>query len=427
MKIVLIGSGGREHALADKIAESKSCSKLYILPGNPGTKQVGENIPIGQDDHKGIINFCLEQKIDLVVIGPEKPLIEGLADELLEKGIKVFGPSLKAARIEGEKSFAKNLMKEFKIPTSDFEVFNKENYDNALIYLHKIGYPIVIKADGIAAGKGVIIAESFEDAKEALKECFVNSSFGSAGDKVVIEEFMSGQEASVFAVTDGFDFVLLPVAQDHKRIFDGDKGKNTGGMGAYAPTPFVNEQNIKMISEEIIKPVLKSLNEKGCPYVGCLYCGLMLTSQGPKVVEFNCRFGDPETQVVLPLLDGDFVELLYSAANGKINKEAIKYNGGTSVSIVAVSKGYPDKYEKGFEIQGLEQVSKNVKVYHAGTKEINGQIFTNGGRVLSITSFTEKNDLIKAKRIAYDAITKIHFDGMYYRKDISDKAIHYKN
>lgn len=427
MRIVLIGSGGREHALADKIAESKSCSKLYILPGNPGTKQVGENILIDQDDHKGIINFCLEQKIDLVIIGPEKPLIDGLSNKLLEKGIKVFGPSLKAARIEGEKSFAKNLMKEFKIPTADFEVFNKENYDNALIYLHKVGYPIVIKADGIAAGKGVIIAESFEDAKEALKVCFVNSSFGSAGDKVVIEEFMSGQEASVFAVTDGFDFVLLPVAQDHKRIFDGDKGKNTGGMGAYAPTPFVNEQNIEMISEEIIKPVLKSLNEKGCPYVGCLYCGLMLTSQGPKVVEFNCRFGDPETQVVLPLLDGDFVELLYSAATGKINKEAIKYNGGTSVSVVVASKGYPDKYEKGFEIHGLEHVSKNVKVYHAGTKEVNGRILTNGGRVLGVTSFTEKIDLIEAKIIAYDAITKIHFDGMFYRKDISDKAIHYKN
>ena len=427
MRIVLIGSGGREHALADKIAESKSCSKLYILPGNPGTKQVGENIPIAQSDHIGSSNFCLEQKIDLVVIGPEKPLIDGLTDKLVEKGIKVFGPSLRAARIEGEKSFAKHLMKENNIPTAAFEVFNKENYDDAIIHLNKVSYPVVIKADGIAAGKGVIIAESFEDAKEALKMCFVNSFFGSAGDKVVIEEFMTGQEASIFAVADGSDFILLPVAQDHKRIFDGDKGKNTGGMGAYAPTPFVNEQNIEMISEEIIKPVLKSLNEKGNPYVGCLYCGLMLTSQGPKVVEFNCRFGDPETQVVLPLLDGDFVELLFSAANGKINKEAVKYNGGTSVSVVAASKGYPDKYEIGFEIYVLEKVPNNVRVYHAGTKEVNGKIFTNGGRVLGITSFTEKNDLTEAKKIVYDAIAKIHFDGMYYRKDISDKAIHYKN
>ena len=427
MRIVLIGSGGREHALADKIAESKTCSKLFILPGNPGTKQIGENIFIEQNDHLGIMNFCLEQKIDLVVIGPEKPLIDGLTDKLLGKGIKVFGPSLRAARIEGEKSFAKNLMKEFNIPTAAFELFNKENYDDAIIYLHKVSYPIVIKADGIAAGKGVIIAESFEDAKEALKECFVNSSFGRAGDKVVIEEFMMGQEASLFAITDGSDFVLLPVAQDHKRIYDGDKGKNTGGMGAYAPTPFVTEQNIELVKQEIIIPILKAMSEKGSPYIGCLYCGLMLTNRGPKVVEFNCRFGDPETQVVLPLLDGNFVELLFSAANGKINKGAVVYNGGASVCVVVSSKGYPDNYEKGFEIRGLGQVPKQIKVFHAGTKEVNGKILTNGGRVLGITSFTEKNDLVEAKKIAYEPIAKIHFDGMYYRKDISDKAILYKN
>ncbi len=427
MRIVIIGSGGREHALADKIAESKTCSKLFILPGNPGTKQVGVNIPIAQDDHWGIINFCLEQKIDLVVIGPEKPLIDGLTDKLVKKGIKVFGPSSRAARIEGEKSFAKHLMKENNIPTAAFEVFNKENYDDAIIYLNKVSYPIVIKADGIAAGKGVIIAKSFEDAKEALKECFVNSSFGSAGDKVVIEKFMSGQEASIFAITDGFDFILLPAAQDHKRIFDGDHGKNTGGMGAYAPTPFVNVQSLEIIAKEIIKPTLKALKEMDSPYVGCLYCGLMLTNQGPKVVEFNCRFGDPETQVVLPLLKGNFVELLFSAANGKVNKGAVSYNGGASVCFVISSKGYPNTYEKGFEILGLNHLPTQIKVYHAGTKEVNGKILTSGGRVLGVTSFTEKNDLIEAKRIAYDAITKIHFDGMHYRKDISDKAIHYKN
>lgn len=426
MRIALIGSGGREHALAVKIAESKTYGKLFILPGNPGTKQVGENISIDQDDHQRIISFCLEQKIDLVVIGPEKPLIDGLTDRLIENGIKVFGPTLQAARIEGEKSFAKNLMKEYNIPTAAFEVFNKENYDDAINYLDKVNYPIVIKADGIAAGKGVIIAECFDDAKKALKECFVNSSFGSAGDKVVIEEFMFGQEASIFAITDGFDFVLLPTAQDHKRIFDDDKGKNTGGMGAYAPTPFVNEQHIEMIAKEIIEPTLKAMNEKGSPYIGCLYCGLMMTNQGPKVVEFNCRFGDPETQVVLPLLEGNFVELLYSAACGKINKEAVKYNGGTSVCVVAASKGYPDKFEKGFEIYGLEQIPQKIKVYYAGTKEVNGKILTNGGRVLNVTSFTEKNDLIEAKRITYDAITNIHFDGMYYRKDISDKAFLFK-
>ncbi|TSA29533.1 MAG: phosphoribosylamine--glycine ligase [Ignavibacteriales bacterium] len=422
MRIALIGSGGREHALAVKIAECDSCNKLFIIPGNPGTRQVGENIPIDKDDHERIISFCLEQKIDLVVIGPEKPLIEGLTDKLLEKGIKIFGPTMKASRIEGEKSFAKNLMKEYNIPTAAFEVFNKENYDDAINYLHKVNYPIVIKADGIASGKGVIIAGSYDDAKEALKECFVNSSFGTAGDKVVIEEFMLGQEASIFAITDGFDFILLPAAQDHKRIFDGDKGKNTGGMGAYAPIPFLNKKNLKLVAKEIIEPTLKAMREKKSPFIGCLYCGLMMTTQGPKVVEFNCRFGDPETQVILPLLEGNFVELLYSTACGKINKEAVGYNDGASVCVVVASKGYPDKFENGFEIYGLENFPQNIKVYHAGTKEVDGKILTNGGRVLDVTSFTEKNDLNKAKKIAYETLSKISFDGMCFRKDISDKA-----
>ncbi len=422
MKIVLIGSGGREHALAVKIAECNATEKLYVIPGNSGTKQVGENVQINQDDHDLIIKFCMEQKIDLVVIGPEKPLIDGLADKLRNEGIKVFGPSKSAARIEGEKSFAKKLMKESKIPTAAFEVFDKDNYDAAIKYLHKINYPTVIKADGIAAGKGVMIAEVFDDAKEALRECFINCSFGSAGDKIVIEEFMTGQEASIFAITDGIDFILLPAAQDHKRIFDNDKGKNTGGMGAYAPTPFVNDTDLKIVAKEIIGPTLNALREKGMPFVGCLYCGLMMTSAGPKVVEFNCRFGDPETQVILPLLDGNFVELLYSAASGKINKDAIKYNGGASVCVVAASGGYPDKFEKGFVINGLENVFPNANVYHAGTKELDGKILTNGGRVLSITSFTEKKNVIEAKRIAYEALSKINFEGMHYRKDISDKA-----
>jgi len=422
MRIVLIGSGGREHALAVKITESKNCSKLFILPGNPGTKQVGENIPISQDNHKEIISFCLEQNIDLAVIGPEKPLIDGLTDKLTENGVKVFGPSLLAARIEGEKSFAKNLMKENNIPTAAFEIFNKENYEDAVSYLSRIDYPIVIKADGIAAGKGVIIAESFEDAKEAIKECFINSSFGTAGDKIVIEKFITGQEASIFAITDGYEFVLLPSAQDHKRIFDGDKGKNTGGMGAYAPAPVVTSSDLVKIEDEIIRPTLTALRNNRSPFIGCLYCGLMLTLEGPQVVEFNCRFGDPETQVVLPLLDGDFVDLLYSAANKKINRESVQYNGGASVCVVAASMGYPDKYETGFEIHGLDQILSETKIYHAGTKEVDGKVVTNGGRVLGITSFTEKNDLSNAKKIAYESISKINFEGMYYRNDISDKA-----
>ena len=423
MKIVLIGSGGREDALALKISQSKLTDKLFILQGNPGTSRVGENVQISQDDKEAILLFCVEHGIDLAVIGPEKPLTDGLADKLREKGIKVFGPSQQAARIEGEKSFAKKLMKEYKIPTAEFDIFNKDDYDNAVNYLHRISYPVVIKADGIAAGKGVIIAENIDDAREALRECFINCSFGSAGDKVVIEKFMTGQEASIFAITDGTDFILLPAAQDHKRIFDGDRGKNTGGMGAYAPTPFVDEGDLEIISNEIIKPILKAMRIKNIPFVGSLYCGLMMTDEGPMVVEFNCRFGDPETQVVLPLLDGDFVELLYSAADGKLNANAVKYNGGASVCVVAASGGYPDKYEKGFEINGLENIFPNVNVYHAGTKEVDGKIITNGGRVLNITSFTEKNDLKNAKRIAYEALIKINFTGMHYRNDIADKAI----
>ncbi len=423
MRIVLIGSGGRDHALALKLAGNSALEKLFVIPGNSGTRQIAWNIPISIDDHDKILSFCMEHDINLVIVGPEKPLTDGLADKLREGGLRVFGPSKNAARIEGEKSFAKRIMKEYKIPTAGFEIFDKENYEEAINYLHKISYPTVIKADGIAAGKGVIIAETFDDAREALKECFINCSFGSAGDKVVIEEFMSGQEASIFAITDGKDFLLLPAAQDHKRIFDEDRGRNTGGMGAYAPTPFVSDSDYDLIADKVIEPLLKGLREEGAPFIGCLYCGLMMTDEGPKVVEFNCRFGDPETQVVMPLLDGDFIELLNSSASGRINKKAVRYNGGASVCVVASSKGYPGKYEKGFEICGLENLPERTKVYFAGIREENGKLFTDGGRVLNITSFTEKNDLREAKRIAYEALKKISFEGMHYRLDISDKAL----
>ncbi len=423
MKIVIVGSGGREHALGVKCSECKSAEKIFFVPGNPGTNLVGKNVQINQDDHEAILKFCLEQRIDLVVIGPEKLLIEGLSDKLRKNGIKVFGPSKQAARLEGEKSFAKELMLRNNIPTAAFKIFFKENYNKAVAYLDKINYPAVIKADGIAAGKGVIIAENIGHAKKAIDECFINSVFGEAGNKIVIEEFMSGQEASIFAITDGINFIFLPAAQDHKKIFDGDIGKNTGGMGAYAPTPFVSESDLKKIAAEIVEPTLAAMRKNGNPFTGCLYCGLMMTNVGPKVVEFNCRFGDPEIQVVLPLLDGDFVELLYSSAAGNLNTDSVSYNGGSSVCIVAASGGYPDKYEKGFEIKGLDSLTKSVKVYHAGTKEFGGKIVTNGGRVLNITSFYEKNDLIEAKKIAYEAISKINFNGIHYRKDIADKAI----
>lgn len=423
MKVVLIGSGGREHALAWKISQSKLLDKLFIIPGNPGTKQLGENVLIDPNNINEIVRFCVDRKIDLVVVGPEKPLIDGIADVLIGQGIKVFGPTKNAARIEGEKSFAKDLMKKFNIPTANYEVFSSEQYKDALEYLSNTNYPIVIKADGIAAGKGVVICDDYKSAQNTLEDYFIKSILGNAGKKVVIEEFMSGQEASVFAITDGNNFVLLPPAQDHKRIWEGDTGKNTGGMGAYAPTPFVNNKLMDEISNKIIKPTLNALNITNNKYVGCLYCGLMLTDDGPKVVEFNCRFGDPETQVILPLLEGDFLELLYSAASGSI-KESVFYNGGASVCVVAASKGYPDKYDVGKEIFGLDLINdKDIIIYHAGTKEQNGKILTNGGRVLGITSILKENNLSYAKQRCYEVLSKINFDGIYYRRDIADKAL----
>lgn len=424
MNVLIIGSGGREHALARKIFQSPSLTKLFVYPGNPGTKEFGINVELEKNDESSLINFCNNNKIDLVVVGPEKPLIEGLADKLILNGLKVFGPSKQAARIEGEKSFAKNLMKEYGIPTADYAVFTKDEYFDALDYLKTSKLPVVIKADGIAAGKGVVVAETFEDAKNALEDCLVHSTFGSSGNKVVIEEFMTGQEASIFAITDGRDYVLLPAAQDHKRIGNGDTGKNTGGMGAYAPTPFVTNVVLDQVALRIVEPTLKAMRDKFSMYSGCLYIGLMLTEEGPKVVEYNCRFGDPETQVVLPLLDGEFLELLYSSAIGKIKKRAVKYNGGSSVCVVTASKGYPDSYEKEKEIFGLNDVDKNkIVIYHAGTTEKNGRIYTNGGRVLGVTSVIKENDLTKAKETVYSELKKINFDGIYFRTDISDKAI----
>ncbi|MBS3945108.1 MAG: phosphoribosylamine--glycine ligase [Melioribacter sp.] len=424
MNVVIIGSGGREHALALSVSKSKLLNKLFIIPGNPGTGKIGINILIDVNDSWGILNFCLSNSIDLVIVGPEQPLIEGISDILSKNGIKVFGPSKEAARLEGEKSFAKDLMKEYGIPTAAYEIFYKDDYEKSLTYLQNIKYPVVIKANGIAAGKGVVIAENYQSAKNAVDDCFLKHSFGNAGDKIVIEEFMTGQEASIFAITDGLDFILLPAAQDHKRIFDGDKGKNTGGMGAYAPTPFVDEEILFQISQKIVIPTLKAMRDKSANYSGCLYCGLMLTDEGPKVVEFNCRFGDPETQVVLPLLDGDLLELLITTANVKINKNSVWYNGGSSACVVAASAGYPDKYEKGKVISGIDIAENDeLLVYHAGTSIKNGELVTNGGRVLGITSVIKENNLKLAKQKCYDAISKIHFDGMQFRKDICDKAL----
>ena len=423
MNVLVIGSGGREHAIALKINQSKKLKSLYCIPGNPGTETFALNFTIDVNNHKSIINFCEEKKIELVVIGPEQPLVDGLSDHLRSSGFKVFGPSANAARIESSKAFAKKIMIDASVPTAQYVEFSTAQLSEAIKYLEAINYPIVIKADGLAAGKGVLICDNKSEAESAIREILEHRIFGDSGDKLIIEEFLIGEEASIFAITDGERFVCLPAAQDHKRIGDGDTGKNTGGMGAYAPAPIITKELLTEIETKIIKPVLDQMLSTGNKFIGCLYAGLINTESGPKVIEFNCRFGDPETQVVLPILDGDFLDLLYSAASGNLNLNAVKYSVGCSVCVVASSKGYPDTYEKGFVINGLDKIDDDVIVYHAGTKREADKILTNGGRVLGVTSVLKTFDLKLAKEKAYQSINKITFDGIYFRNDIADKAI----
>lgn len=423
MKVAVIGSGGREHALALKISESKMLKNLFIIPGNPGTAQIGENVILDINNNSEILSFCKVKEIDLVIIGPEQQLVNGLADELRSNDILVFGPDSAASEIEAHKTFAKNLMFAAGVPTANYIEFKTSMYDNAKDFIKQKKYPCVIKADGLAAGKGVVICNNAEEAEAALKSFFIDRIFGKSGEKILIEEFLEGEEVSVFAITDGDNFICLPASQDHKRIGDNDTGKNTGGMGAYAPAPVVTNQMLNEISEKIIAPTLQALKAENKAFIGCLYAGLILTADGVKVIEFNCRFGDPETQAVLPLLKGDFLKLLYSAADGKLDIDSVSYNGGSAVCVVAASLGYPGQYQKGLEIFGLNEIPENTIVFHAGTKEDNGKILTNGGRVLGITSVLEENDLQKAKNLAYEALDKIHFPNMYYRRDIADKAI----
>lgn len=422
MNVIVIGSGGREHAIAYKLRESKQLEELYIIPGNPGTESLGANVNLDSSNHKEIIEFCKDNKIELVIIGPEIPLVDGLADSLRNSGISVFGPNKNAAMIEGDKSFSKDLMKKYNIPTADYKVFTKSDFRTAINYLDEINYPTVIKASGLAAGKGVAICESKKEAEDYINQCFNESLFGDSGETIVIEEFLEGEETSIFAITDGDDFVLLPASQDHKRRFDGDKGPNTGGMGAYAPAPLVTDEILNEIIKLVIIPTLEAMKSEGKKYNGCLYAGLMIKDKKPSVVEFNCRFGDPETQVVLPILEGDFLELISSCAKGLINKDAISTSNKSAVGVVAASDGYPGSYKKGLQISGIEKAeNENVIVFHAGTKISNSILQTNGGRVLTVTSISE-NSILSAKKSAYDALSKIHYDGIVYRNDISDKA-----
>ena len=423
MNILILGSGGREHALALKIKESPHLTKLFVSPGNGGTSQCAENIIL--DSNQTLLDFCTLEKISLVVVGPEKYLVDGTVDFLRSKGVFVFGPNQNAAKVESDKLFAKNIMLDNNVPTAKFVEFSvSSSREEISDYLRQLNYPIVIKANGLAAGKGVSICENKFEAMDAIRLNFDEKVFGDASSKILVEEFLVGEEASLFVICDGEDYFCLPSAQDHKRIGDNDTGKNTGGMGTYAPAFVVSDELLTIIEKTIVQPTLTGLRNLGTPFIGCLFCGLILTKEGPKVIEFNARFGDPETQAVMNVIKGDFLELLYSAAKGKINKNAVSYNGGVSVCVVTASKGYPDEYNTGFEIIGLDNLdSSTVKVYHAGTKLKDGMCMTTGGRVLGVTSFLKEKNFSNAITEAYKAISKIQYENIYFRTDIANRAI----
>ena len=417
MNILVIGSGGREHALYWKLSESPQTEQIYAIPGNPG---MGASAAIALDDHAAILRFVKEHEIGLVVVGPEVPLMNGLVDELEAAGIRAFGPRANAAEIEGSKSFAKDLMKKYGIPTARYEVFTAA--EPARAYIRQEGAPIVVKADGLAAGKGVIVAMTEQEALDAVDAIMEDHSFGDAGARVVIEEFMEGEEASLLAFTDGRTIRPMISAQDHKRAYDGDRGPNTGGMGTYAPAPVMTPEMTERAVEEILKPTIAAMAKEGRVYRGCLYLGLMVTADGPKVVEFNARFGDPETQVVLPLLDSDLVAIMCACADGTLADVPIRWKDGAAVCVVLASGGYPGHYEKGQEIHGLADAeAMDALVFHAGTAMKDGKLVTNGGRVLGVVG--RGADISSAVDAAYAAATKISFKDAYYRKDIAHRAL----
>jgi len=417
VNILVIGSGGREHALYWKLSESPQTEQIYAIPGNPG---MGASAAIALDDHAAILRFVKEHEIGLVVVGPEVPLMNGLVDELEAAGIRAFGPRANAAEIEGSKSFAKDLMKKYGIPTARYEVFTAA--EPARAYIRQEGAPIVVKADGLAAGKGVIVAMTEQEALDAVDAIMEDHSFGDAGARVVIEEFMEGEEASLLAFTDGRTIRPMISAQDHKRAYDGDRGPNTGGMGTYAPAPVMTPEMTERAVEEILKPTIAAMAKEGRTYRGCLYLGLMVTADGPKVVEFNARFGDPETQVVLPLLDSDLVAIMCACADGTLADVPIRWKDGAAVCVVLASGGYPGHYEKGQEIHGLADAeAMGALVFHAGTAMKDGKLVTNGGRVLGVVG--RGADISSAVDAAYAAATKISFKDAYYRKDIAHRAL----
>ena len=435
MKILVVGSGGREHAIAWRLAQDAEGHELYCAPGNAGTAAVAANLPLKADDIAGIVAWAKSERPDLVVVGPEAPLVAGLVDALSAAGIVAFGPVAAGARIEGSKRFAKEVMDAAGVPTGKAETFT--DAAKAKAALPSFGLPVVIKADGLAAGKGVIVAETKEQAEAAIDDMLVGNRFGAAGAEVLVEEFLHGEECSILAVVDGERAVLLPSSQDHKRVFDGDKGPNTGGMGAYSPAPVVTDAMLPEIRDRIILPVLRELKRRGIVYRGVLYAGLMVNNansnpHGPlaksgsevNVVEFNARFGDPETEAVLPRLDGSFAQLLLNAATGALKDEDVVVKGESAATVIVASGGYPGDYEKGKEITGLAAAETGAIVFHCGTKDADGRVLTSGGRVLSVTGLGA--DLRAAVDRAYARIGGISFEKMFYRRDIAHRAFERK-
>ncbi|AEH45082.1 phosphoribosylamine/glycine ligase [Thermodesulfatator indicus DSM 15286] len=421
MKVLVLGSGGREHALCWKLAQSPLVTKVYCAPGNAGIAEEAECVPISVNDFQALADFAQKENIDFTIVGPEDPLAKGIVDFFEKKGLKIFGPSAKAAQIEGSKVFAKEIMAKYGIPTASFEVF--DDPQEALAYVEKKGAPIVVKADGLAAGKGVIVCSTLEDAREAIHKIMVEKAFGEAGNRVVIEECLFGEEASFMILTDGKTLLVLPSSQDHKPLLDGDKGPNTGGMGAYSPAPVVTPELEEKIMKTIMEPLIKGLAEEGIPYKGVLYAGLMIVEGNPYVLEFNCRFGDPECQPLMMRIKSDLAEIIMAALEGNLAEKKLELREEAAVCVVMASKGYPGKYEKGKVIKGLEEAAKipGVKVFHAGTAKKGGQFVTNGGRVLGVTALGK--DIPYAIDKAYEAVEKISWEGVHFRRDIGRKAI----
>lgn len=419
MKVLVVGGGGREHTIVWKLSQSEKVDKIYCAPGNAGIAALAECVPIKATDVEGVVKFAEENKIDLTVVAPDDPLVLGMVDALEAKGLRAFGPRANAAVIEGSKVFSKNLMKKYGIPTAKYEVF--DNADSAIEYLKTAPIPTVIKAEGLALGKGVIIAKTHEEAEKAVHDMMDDKVFGNAGNRIVIEEFLSGPEISVLAFTDGKTIRPMVSAQDHKRAYDNDEGLNTGGMGTFSPSRIYDEKMAEECMKNIFLPTMEAMNKEGRTFKGVLYFGLMATKDGVKVIEYNCRFGDPETQVVLPRLKGDLFDIFNAVIDERLDEVEIGWREGGCVCVVAASGGYPVKYETGFEIKGIEDAEalKDVVVFHAGTKEQNGAIVTAGGRVLGVTAVADSLD--NAIKLAYKGIEKVSFEKMHYRKDIGIK------